>query len=77
MFQCAILTVLLSLALISGGIPSALNAADVQDDYLDNTFCDLDNLPDSFEEVCDDARRLRDSQAAAAVSFIICYQPSN
>ena len=62
------LSLLLALGLISGGIPSATNAADVQEDYLDNNVCDQDNLPDGVQEACDQITAIRDSQAASAVS---------
>ena len=70
--QCALLTILLALALGSGGIPSAIYAAEVQDDYLDSASldCDRDNLDGNTEEICDNLRQLRDSQAAAAVSCV-------
>ena len=68
--QCIIISVLLALGLLSGGIPSAVNAADVQDDYIDPLQCEEDNTPSFVEDVCDDFVTLRDSQAASAVSCI-------
>ena len=62
------MSVLLALGLISGGIPSAINAADVQNDYLDNIRCDQDDLSDDAQEICDEITAIRDSQAASAVS---------
>ena len=69
-------TVLLALALISGGAASAANAANISEDIDD--ACDrIDNYPqypdvqNILEEICDDAERLRNSQAASAVSSII------
>ena len=67
--QCIIISVLLALGLISGGIPSAVNAADVQDDYIDRSRCE-DDSPYVSEDICDDLIALRDSQAASAVSFM-------
>ena len=66
-----ILSILLALGLISGGIPSAVNAADVQDDYIDPlaSVCDQDNLSDPTQEACDQLTAIRDAQAASAVSF--------
>lgn len=67
-------TVLLALALISGGTASAGNTANIQED-LDTEGCDrIDNYPtfrEVLEEICDDAEQLRTSQAASAVSPII------
>ena len=65
--QCIIISVLLALGLISGGIPSAVNAADVQDDYIDRSRCE-DDSPYVSEDLCDDLIAIRDSQAASAVS---------
>ena len=62
------MSVLLALGLISGGIPSAINAADVQNDYLDNSVCDQDDLSDRLQELCDEITAIRNSQAASAVS---------
>ena len=67
LLQCAILSILLALGLISGGIPSAVNAAQVQED-LDDSNCDQDNLSDRAQEECDQATAIRGSQAASAVS---------
>ena len=68
--QNMIVTIILLLALLSGGIPSAANAADVQRDYIDD-LCEEDTqfiiqIPD---RVCDDLKQLRNSQAVAAVSI--------
>ena len=57
--------------MIAGGIASAVNAADVQDD-LDTFDLICDDPPnDSFAEFCDDYEQLRNSMAAAAVSSAI------
>ena len=76
--QAIIFTVLLALGLVSGGIPSATNAANLQEDYLDQSACDsIENYRDSvfydvLEETCDDLEQIRDSQITSAVSFSIC-----
>ena len=72
--QNIVFGVLLTLGLLAGGIASAANAADIQDDYIEPTeqLCDADNIPQQFEDNCNDVRRIRDSQAAAAVSFNAC-----
>ena len=61
--------------MIAGGAASAANAADVQNDYLDPLQCDeISSNPIAAaiqEEFCDDFERLRNSQAAAAVSSYI------
>ena len=57
------------LALISGGIPSNLNAADVQE-YRNP--CDEEGLTESSMELCDDLGRLRNSQTTSAVSCSYC-----
>ena len=75
--QAIIFTVLLALGLVSGGIPSATNAADLQEHYLDSSACDsLENYRDNpayslIEETCDNLEQIRDSQIASAVSSII------
>ena len=60
--------VILGLALLSGGIPSAINAADVQKDYI-GVFCDGYYR---YTEICDNLKQIRDFQVAAAVSVLIC-----
>ena len=70
-----IVTVILALALLSGGIPTAVNAADVKKGYID--YCD-DNIRRYnygiydynyvVIEPCDNFEQIRDSQAATAVS---------
>ena len=66
---------LLALALISGGIPSAVNAAGVQDDYLDYYYSIsyINDFSDWIEKECNDLRRIRDSQAASAVSLELLF----
>ena len=70
--QNAVFCVLFALGLFAGGAASAANAADVQDDYYDRFQCDeiIDNFPDDNPavEACERIARIRDSQAAAAVS---------
>ena len=69
-FQCAVVTIILALALISGGIASAVNASDIQEEYIDplESFCDQGDLID--EEICYKLQAIRDAQAASAVSSI-------
>ena len=67
--QCLIFTILLSLALISGGIPSAINAEDVQER---RNVCDEVGITESTQQVCDDLGQLRNSQIYSAVSCIYC-----
>ena len=70
MLQNIVVIVILALALLSGGIPSAVNAADVQKDYID-VFCKgYYNIYNT--ELCDDLKQIRDSQVAATVSVLIC-----
>ena len=64
------MSIFLALGLISGGIPSAVNAADVQEDYIDLFRCEEDDTFSGFEDLCDDLITLRNSQAASAVSCI-------
>ena len=76
--QAIIFTVLLALGLVSGGIPSAANAANIQEDYLDPFRCDSrENYRDSpaysfLDDTCDDLEQIRNSQIASAVSCSIC-----
>lgn len=67
--QCLIFTILLSLALISGGIPSAINSEDVQER---RNVCDEVGITESTQQVCDDLGRLRNSQIYSSVSCIYC-----
>ena len=71
-FRCTIFSIILALALISGGIPSAINAADIKEDYIDplEEFCNLDGLTDRSEEICNNLQTIRDAQIASAVSSI-------
>ena len=71
MLQNIVFSVLFVLGLIAGGAASAANAADVSDD-LDTLSFLCDNPPnDLWTEICDDIEQLRNSMAAAAVSFSI------
>ena len=75
-----IVTVILTLALLSGGITSAVNAADVKKDYIDvcddafdrlyqyRFHDDYDYVFDLLTEICDNFEQIRDFQAATAVS---------
>ena len=65
--QCVILTVLLAFALIAGGVPSIMNAEEVQDDYIDPLPCD-DEDNNIYEDVCNDLLQVRNSQGTSAVS---------
>ena len=69
-FQCTVFSIILALALLSGGIPSALNAADIKEDYIDplEEICNQDDLDDRTEEVCNNLQAIRDAQIASAVS---------
>ena len=60
--------VILGLALLSGGIPSAINAADIQKDYIDDYCEDYYRVT----ETCGKLKQIRDSQVTAAVSVLIC-----
>ena len=68
--QNIIFNILLALGLLAGGISSAVNASDVQRDLIDSAeqYCDADDSSQQLEEYCSDIKRLRDTQAAAAVS---------
>ena len=63
MLQSAVFSVLFALGFFAGGAASAANAADVQD-AIDAFGCDL-----VASEACDNLEQLRNSMAAAAVSF--------
>ena len=69
--QALILTAFSTLGLFVGGVYSAVNAADVQDDYLDKINCEeYDPSDDSIRELCSDLEEVRSSQVSAAVSTI-------
>ena len=70
LLQNMIAIVILGLALPSGGIPSAINAADVQKDYIDYYCKGYYRI--YFIETCDKFKQIRDTQIAAAVSVLIC-----
>ena len=74
--QCILCTVLLALAFIAGGAASAANAADFQNEYIDPISDICDEVPEGSlaEEICNDYYRIRDSQAAAAVSYFMIGQ---
>ena len=78
--QNGVFCILFALGLLAGGIGSAANAANVASDYDDAQCAELrDRFPDNslFAETCDNFERLRNSQAAGAVSaylaIILCY----
>lgn len=67
--QNAVFGVLFLLGLLAGGAASAANVADVQD-FLDTISFACDNPPNELvTEICDNWEQLRNSIAAAAVSF--------
>ena len=68
MLQNAVFSVLFALGLLAGGAASTANAVDVQD-FINtiSSLCDHSTIYD--ELVCDKWEQLRDSMAAAAVSF--------
>ena len=69
--QALILTAFLTVGLFIGGVYSAVNAADVQDDYLDKINCEeYDPSDDFIRELCNDLEEVRSSQISAAVSPI-------
>ena len=48
---------------------SAVNAADIQDDYLDGINCkEYDPSNDFIRELCNDLEEVRSSEVSAAVS---------
>ena len=73
LFQSAILSIVLAFALISGGIASAVNAVDIQEEYIDplGDICSQDDLSDGFEEMCNKLQAIRNAQISSAVSSII------
>ena len=58
------------LSLLSGGAASAAYASD-NDDFYDNyeTICSSPYAVNYVEDTCNDIKRVRDSEAAAAVSY--------
>ena len=72
-----IVTVILALALFSGGILSVVNAADIGRNYVNSCpgYVRYKRRSSSYfdkyymsREMCDDFERIRDSQVATAVS---------
>ena len=72
-FQSAIFSIILAFALISGGIASAVNAVDIQEEYIDplEDVCSQDDLTDEVEEICNKLQTIRNVQISSAVSSII------
>ena len=58
------------LSLLSGGAANAAYASD-NDDFYENyeTTCSSSYIPSYVEDTCNDIIRVRDSEAAAAVSY--------
>ena len=67
--QAIIITAFLTLGLFAGGVASAVNVADIQDDYLDQINCkEYDPSNDFIRQLCNDLEEVRSSQVSAAVS---------
>ena len=63
----------LAVSLLAGGVANAKYASDNADNYDDiEQFCELDGLNSQAEDFCNDVKKLRDSEIAAAVSYIGC-----
>ena len=74
------ISVVFVISLLSGGAASAAYAsdnADVYDNYESICESQLADQYDVLEDACNDIIRIRDSEAAAAVSYKPCYQPSS
>ena len=69
MLQNAVFSILFVIGFLAGAAASAANAADVQDGIdLSASTCD-NPINDIVSEMCDNWEQLRNSMAAAAVSF--------
>ena len=69
MLQNAVFSILFVIGFLAGAAASAANAADVQD-FIDLIAAVCDNPTNDFvSERCDNWEQLRNSMAAAAVSF--------
>ena len=66
--QNAVFAILFAIGFFAGGAASAANAADVQDTLDVISFIGCDFNP-TISEICDNLEVLRNSMAAAAVSF--------
>ena len=64
---------LLTLSLLAGGVANSVYASDNADAYDQiEPFCDQNS---QIEDFCDDVKRLRDSEIAAAVSHCRTHAP--
>ena len=70
--QALIISGFLTLGLFAGGVASAVNTVDIQDDYLDQIDCkEYDPSNDFIRELCNDLEEVRASQVSAAVSPVL------
>ena len=71
--QSGVISSILAIMIIYGGVANAVNATNVQDDYVVELECSkLHDFPDNYnitDKICHDFKKLRDSQATSAVSF--------
>ncbi|XP_065914194.1 uncharacterized protein [Dysidea avara] len=67
-----VISSVLAVSLLAGGVANAKYASDNADNYDDiEQFCELDGLNSQAEDFCNDVKKLRDSEIAAAVlSFV-------
>ena len=80
--QNCIIGLFFFLALLGGGVPSAVNGSFVQNHILEDVFCNhIEDLPSNVPvnttpllELCDNLEKLRDAQIASAVSLKVLIQ---
>ena len=66
------------MSLLAGGVANSVYASDNADAYdAIEPFCDAGDIPSGvdLEDFCDDLKRLRDSEIAAAVSYCRTHAP--
>ena len=64
---------LLAVSLLAGGVANATYGSDNADNYDEiEPFCEQDDINSQLEDFCNDVKKLRDTEIAAAVSYIGC-----
>ena len=64
------------MSLLAGGVANSVYASDNADAYdAIEPICDASGVTSEVEDFCDDVKRLRDSEIAAAVSYCRTHAP--
>jgi len=69
------MSALFAVCLLAGGIANAIYGSENADKYDKvESLCVMNGIPSLLEELCEDLKRVRDTEIAAAVSTVRLYK---